>query len=931
MTTADPRSLPLNMDTYLERVHEQCGFLVLTGLLADKAANAVPIADVYVSLLASRPDGRGRALDGKEIRALSERLGRPRKEGEDGAPDAGDRRALAAALRAAGAPEEEVGLDGVLADVWQRLRDLGDRRDEQRIAAVLGTVQVDGALRQHRHLLIEGDPGSGKTTTLMHLATVLVQAHRGKPDEARRMGFEEPFPLPVFVPLRRLWATLRTLPTEELGRGAELLVRHMEKAVDPLGGGQPWIRKALEAGAAVLLLDGLDEVGDLGMRARAAEIVRELAKQYAGCRYVVTSRPSGLSAEERLRLREMAHSVVEPLTDRQIGSFVNAWYGALEPDRATAETRAGALLRRIMRADKVRALAQTPVMLTGIAVVHQTNLELPERRAELYEHCVKALAHRLEHAKKRGDGHDAAHEREKGSTHGTDDTALATLAALSVDEKITLLQEMAYELHCQGAEDALLERGPAAEIVCRHLGCDHKKLEKSSERCIELVEALGERSGLLIPASDGAYKLRHKTFQEYLAARRICDLSEDGDAELAERLDDPWWREPVLLAPAYVAKDSKAKAQKLLVRLALEAVRRERKEQRVRAVAAVALAILDLREAKVPRLDAVAEVIREASVELLSDRSQPGEVADRLAMGRVLGFYRDPRLSDEARWVEVPAGPFWRGAAEGDGGAVDAEEPGRAVTLSKFRIARWPVTVGEVAEFIEDRGYERPELWLAAGWRWRSQHNVLAPYQWGDQAAGPLNVPAVGVSFWEADALCRWRTARDPAIPAGWTIRLPTETEWEKAARGPLAPSAKDERIYPWGRTWDPLFAASGETPGVDGPAPVGCFPAGHGPYEAWDQAGNVWEWCLDAWNERAYAHEPPDDPVAIDDDGRPVRVATVVGLELPEARARVFRGGGFGNGSQFLRVSCRGWGGPEGLWRGQGFRCVAAPPAPGP
>lgn len=147
--------------------------------------------------------------------------------------------------------------------------------------------------------------------------------------------------------------------------------------------------------------------------------------------------------------------------------------------------------------------------------------------------------------------------------------------------------------------------------------------------------------------------------------------------------------------------------------------------------------------------------------------------------------------------IIIPAGPFLMG------------EPGQPVELPEFRIAKYPVTNAEYYRFVEATGHRCPDHWLRDG-RYPPE---LARH------------PVVFVSWESAVAYAEWVGAR-----------LPTEAEWEKAARG------TDGRLYPWGNEFLPQNCNTSEA-GTDGTRPVEAYPGGASPYGVMDMAGNVWEW----------------------------------------------------------------------------------------
>jgi iron(II)-dependent oxidoreductase len=203
---------------------------------------------------------------------------------------------------------------------------------------------------------------------------------------------------------------------------------------------------------------------------------------------------------------------------------------------------------------------------------------------------------------------------------------------------------------------------------------------------------------------------------------------------------------------------------------------------------------------------------------------------------------------DSAEMVLVPAGEFWMGSEEGD----DDEKPRHRVYMDAYYIDKYEVTNALYKRFMDATG--------------RS-----APLYWNDSKFNGARQPVVGVSWDDADAYCKW---------AG--KRLPTEAEWEKAARG------TDGRKYPWGAQWDSSRANSDESK-LGRAKEVGSYPTGVSPYGVHDLAGNVWEWVADWYDRNYYERSPERNPTG-----------------PPAGQNKVLRGGAWLDSPFYLRSAYR-------------------------
>jgi len=223
-------------------------------------------------------------------------------------------------------------------------------------------------------------------------------------------------------------------------------------------------------------------------------------------------------------------------------------------------------------------------------------------------------------------------------------------------------------------------------------------------------------------------------------------------------------------------------------------------------------------------------------------------------------------------FVRIPTGEFLMGSDKGvDKDADDHELPQHSVYLDEYWMGRYPVTVEQFAEYLKGADKERYR-----GWKKSNKEP---------------DHPAVEVSCHDAVALCKWLTQTVEGIKPAPIFRLPTEAEWEMAARG------TDGRIYPWGNDWDPGRLNSKEG-GSGGTTPVGGYsPRGDSPYGCADVEGNVWEWCADLFGIDYYSESPHQNP-----QGPASSTLRVV----RSGSFRVVRGGSFRSNRDTVRCASR-------------------------
>jgi formylglycine-generating enzyme required for sulfatase activity len=519
---------------------------------------------------------------------------------------------------------------------------------------------------------------------------------------------------------------------------------------------------------------------------------------------------------------------------------------------------------------------------------------LPEKREELYADTVDLLLDWWES------------QRVVRDSQGEIVMIQPSLAEwLKVDRvKVrNLLNRLAYEVHATQPVSGDETPTGTADVPEKELLAGLLALSKNPDvKPKRLVEYLSQRAGLLVPRGVSVYTFPHRTFQEYLAA---CHLTgnEYPDKVAALAKEEPnRWREVALLAGAKSARGSDFALWALVEELCSRRLSADDQQTEPEAWGALLAgqALVEnvdldhLSERNRPKVERVVSHL----VRILEAGRLPA--VERAAAGVALAHLGDPRPGVGLRedglpdivWCKVPAGEFIMGSEDNSLAFFGKETPQRRVSVPAFHMSKYPVTNKQFSAFVAAGGYHEKHYWPESGWRWRENEGLDRAADVGEPWNLP-NHPVVAISWYEASAFCRWLSER-----LGYDVRLPSETEWEKAARG------TDGRTYPWGEEIDPEKANYGNT-GIGTTSTVGCFPAGSSPYGILDLSGNVWEWTRTGFQESYEDYQP----------------------NLKVKGRAVLRGGAFGNDEGYVRCAYRHGYDPYARYNSIGFRVVCGVP----
>ena len=797
---------------------------------------------------------------------------------------------------------------------------LSDRGDQGLSSAGVTLKDVRQALTDFdkTRLVILGEPGAGKTTTLHCLALDLARGRLCDPVHGK---------LPFRADLFKFTADRH--PSDFL------------KAEWETSGLAETYGQAVAQGQVCFLLDGVNQM-PLADRVKRIERWAHWAGDELppGNWAVFTCRTADYVTG--LRLPEVR---VQSLDPDRMRRYFELRFG---PQRA-AELWRGFEERLHSGDDRFERLARNPFMLSLLADRCQEGRPFTGSRAQLMDDLACRLIERELQAGRQPD-------------------------ALTADPRTTLQAEMetlsrlAFAMQARG-EGTSLSWADATRV---QLG-DRGQLRLMLDDVLGLAVDGTVLERVEGQAETAVYAFYHHLLQEYFAARELLRRFRTGK-NLAKTWRVPWRRYQFLLRqglprrlrPGERVEPPPVTGWEETVTMAAGLAGKDTP----RLVAAVRkgnlpLAGRCLAEAGTgrPELESLAGQTRAAL--LVRQRSGAAHLRARIDAGLALGQVGHPDLQpqpfefeDRTVWAilpalqEVAAGEFIRGSDRADEDAyADEYTSERRVTLPAFRIGRYPVTNAEYAFFVEDGGYRDDRWWSEAGRRWkqggpdahtgamedwlrfrallqdqdleqiakrlswrpqelrfwkevvqlsdeeargRAEQLFDRPFDrpgyWDDRTLNSPGRPVVGVNWYEAQAYCCWLAA-----VAGREFRLPTETEWEKGARG------TDGRAYPWGDEFDPALCNTVESH-VYTTTPVGLYPGGVSPCGLFDAGGNVWEWTAD-W----YRMYPGGDES--EDFGE---------------KFRAVRGGSWYGGRRLARCACRGRNVPDDFDGGVGFRLVS-------
>ncbi|HIQ15279.1 MAG TPA: hypothetical protein EYH38_06880, partial [Leucothrix sp.] len=635
-------------------------------------------------------------------------------------------------------------------------------------------------------------------------------------------------------PLIRIRLRAVAMKCKENGIEAEMLLNAMQEEISKLlkdkkAGQETWDAlkdDLLDHG--IILLDGLDEVPEVdGIRAEMLVAIDGLREQLGEqAHLIITSRPHVFEGDHKYWLKGFRCLELQPMTNNQIERFINNWYQLLRRPEQTKETvlkNAHNLFIDLLDRDYLLDPARRPLILTLLTSLHLASNILPHSRAKLYEEAIDLMLERW-----------TGRIRKDHPDYPLDEFERKALEE-DVDRKLAL-QKLAMTA----------SRAKTLEITVNQIKGEFADFIPSSN-ANNLLDFIRYRSGILKPATGDKFEFYHRSFQDYLAALEIAEMNDwqdEMDALLREEKGLDWWEQTfMLLVSAKVSGNSKPDAVSLLLRYVPEKNNKKPlSEEDYKWLFLAARATIEqqkkpLMQYKNPQYLLLRENLTHHLLTLVNGEYERA-ISLRAEAGRLLGELGDPREGVSTKvikatgkrvpdidWQELPSGQFQMGFSdeEAEKGYEKLSTPKHTVKVNTFNISRYLITNVQYQCFIDAGGYQEKKYWrdTKASLQWlegkqadfslldddkyiqksykeflendieRKQPRFFETKKWNNP-----NHPIVGICWYEALAFCRW--LEETEVYKGKVIRLPTEAEWEYAAR-----DSKGLR-YSWGNKPDP-------------------------------------------------------------------------------------------------------------------------------
>jgi len=678
----------------------------------------------------------------------------------------------------------------ILAGEWEAAAIKEIKEDKVRWDA-LTPVHIEETLLKENRVVVLGDPGSGKSTLLRYLTLLMTKNSSNI--------------LPILVPLN----AYERVSDNNAKTLREFLAEYYERVTD-FAGLDMLFDDAVSKGQALIMLDGLDEI--LRDRSVLVKKIDDFADEMIkkGNHVIVTSRIVGyrvapLSAKWSIyALLDLTSEEIEVFVKKWCIAFAKANLGDTPEALRSAQKESSRILDAIKENPGIARLASNPLLLTILALISRQWAKLPESRVSLYDRYLETLIESWNRAR------------------SLDKSAVGV--ELDYESTLDVLGFLALRIHENSPHTGLATTNEIEKWLIEYFESENRDLKpvRAKEKSREFLQSVRLYSNLLVERGQGLYGFIHLTFEEMLAAYGLVQIGQinlrNAIEYIRKYVADPAWREIILLFVGILGVLNRTPRFAGEVVRAIMDINVEKKDEGLNIVLA-GYCLADVGEKGIGAN--VADEVKKQLIELHHDSFLQPHIQSEA--GNVLGRARwKPDDLDE--FITVHRGKFLFGSNN----QVEIIE-------RNFSVGKYPITNVQYKSFIEDNGYSNQRFWTVDGWRWLQENEATNPIYWeSTKWNNPLS-PVVGISWYEANAYCKWLSEKIER-----NVFLPTAKQWERVARG------KEGRNYPWGNQLSKKALNSFDywkESDERATTVVTQFPMGVSVDGVYDLCGNVWEW----------------------------------------------------------------------------------------
>jgi HEAT repeat protein len=414
---------------------------------------------------------------------------------------------------------------------WRQRLQEAEKRYAQLSArqAAQHPLNLADLLETGRSVLL-GDPGSGKTTITRYVTYALAAGDETYTGASVRDLVPVLIRIATYAKAYEKDATLH-------------LVEYVEKELTSNPDFGRFLRRSIEQGNCLIILDGLDEVAERSLRIRVTELIQKMVAAYDQNRFMVTSRIVGYDVSPLTR--EFTHATLKDLTTKEQEHFVNLWYDAIATEINEGRLSGGAadLVQALKNKPQIARMAANPLLLTIMVLMHWRGVKLPSRRVQVYENATDTLVEYW--------------------------TAQRNVADLDAEEVKAILKPIAHYVLSSGVGGVITHQDLLPRFhqgIIKERGCNNRDARRIGRR---MLQEINEQSGIFLERGidendQPVYGFLHQTFGEYLAALHLSELVQSGDFELGNYIHRSIWYEPMLLMAGNLSIYSKPQANQLL-------------------------------------------------------------------------------------------------------------------------------------------------------------------------------------------------------------------------------------------------------------------------------------------------------------------------------------------------------------------------------